>query len=143
MPCELTIIGALTDEQINKLNASGLSYNNRSNITFTEIIEHYQKTDIICFASTYEGFGMPIIEAQALGKPIITSNVASMPEIAGDTAVLVDPYSVKSIRNAIKRCIEDEQFRIKKIKAGYHNIQRFMPGAICEKYIEVYQKLKK
>lgn len=139
LPCELTIIGALTDEQINKLNASGLSYNNRSNITFTEIIEHYQKTDIVCFASTYEGFGMPIIEAQALGKPIITSNVASMPEIAGDTAVLVDPYSTESIKNAILSLLKDETFRLKKINEGYINIKRFKPETICQKYLDLYK----
>ena len=143
LPCELTIIGTLTDEHLNKLKESGIKYISMANITFPEIIGQYQKADIICFASTYEGFGMPIIEAQTLGKPIITSNVASMPEIAGESAVLVDPFSVESIRKGILSLMENESFRIQKIEQGYKNVQRFMPENICKIYIEIYKSINK
>ena len=58
-------------------------------------------TDILSFVSTYEGFGMPIVEANAIGRVVVTSNVLSMPEVAGNAAHLVDPFDVNSIREGI------------------------------------------
>lgn len=141
LPCVLTIVGTLSPEQEEKLNKGNIVYENCSNISFEEIIQLYKKTDLVCFASTYEGFGMPIIEAQALGKPVITSNISSMPEIAGTSAVLVNPYATESIRNAILSLINDESFRLKKIEAGYQNVKRFLPETICAQYIEIYKSL--
>ena len=61
--------------------------------------------------SLYEGFGLQIVEAMASGVPVITSNTSSMPEVAGDSALLVDPYSVDSIANAIRRVIHEPELR--------------------------------
>ncbi len=59
--------------------------------------------------SLYEGFGLPIIEAQAYGVPVITSNCSSMPEVAGDAAILVDPLNVAEISNALYRIATDNK----------------------------------
>lgn len=141
LPCILTIVGILTHEHKQALWKNKINYKNCSNINFEEIIKLYKETDIVCFASLYEGFGMPIIEAQALGKPVITSNISSMPEIAGESAVLVIPQSVESIRAGILSLIEDKELRLKKITEGYINIQRFKPETICQKYITLYKSL--
>jgi glycosyltransferase involved in cell wall biosynthesis len=76
LPVQLTIIGKLHKNHVALLAQFQLNYINLYDLTFEKIIEEYQKCHFVCFASTYEGFGMPIIEAQALGKPIITSNIA-------------------------------------------------------------------
>lgn len=65
----------------------------------------------LIFASLYEGFGLPIIEAMACGTPVLTASVTSMPEVAGDAAILVDPYDVESIRAALVNLAHDSRLR--------------------------------
>jgi glycosyltransferase involved in cell wall biosynthesis len=66
---------------------------------------------VLLFASRFEGFGIPVIEAMQCGVPVITSNTTSMPEVAGDAALLVDPASVNSISDAMLKLVKDESLR--------------------------------
>lgn len=66
-----------------------------------KLVELYQNAEVFALPSLYEGFGMPVLEAMACGAPVVTSNVSSLPEIAGDAAVLVDPESVEEIADGI------------------------------------------
>jgi len=70
------------------------------------------------YVSTFEGFGIPIVEAMRSGVPVITSNVTSMPEVAGNAALLCDPFSVSSIAESMKKIAMDEQLRKTLIEAG-------------------------
>ena len=70
------------------------------------------------YVSTFEGFGIPIIEAMRSGVPVITSNVTSMPEVAGNAALLCDPFSVSSIAESMMKIANDEQLRKTLIEAG-------------------------
>ena len=67
----------------------------------------YRLAAVFVFPSLYEGFGLPPLEAMASGTPVVTSNVSSLPEVAGDAAVLVDPYDVDSIVNGVRRVLTD------------------------------------
>ncbi len=67
----------------------------------------YSGADFVVAPSLYEGFGLQVLEALSFGKPVITSNISSLPEVAGDAAILVDPFSVVQIRTAMQRLIED------------------------------------
>ena len=69
----------------------------------------YRLAAVFVFPSLYEGFGLPPLEAMASGTPVVTSNVSSLPEVAGDAAVLVDPYDVDSIVNGVRRVLTDPQ----------------------------------
>jgi glycosyltransferase involved in cell wall biosynthesis len=69
----------------------------------------YRLAAVFVFPSLYEGFGLPPLEAMASGTPVVTSNVSSLPEVAGDAAVLVDPYSVDSIVDGMRRVLTDPQ----------------------------------
>jgi len=71
----------------------------------------YRLAGVFVFPSVYEGFGLPPLEAMASGTPVVTSNVSSLPEVAGDAAVLVDPYDPRAIADGIYRVLTDEQLR--------------------------------
>jgi len=88
------------------------------------LISFYNVAKAFVYPSLYEGFGLPILEAQACGCPVITSNVSSMPEVAGEGAILVDPYSVEEIANAIYR-LSDQNIRDAFIQKGLENCKRF------------------
>lgn len=139
--CTLLIIGLLSESQLNLLKALDFEYNNKFNVPYQEIVDAYIKSDLVLFASTYEGFGMPIIEAQAIGRPVITSNMGAMKEVAGTGACLVNPNSVNSIREGVKRVLDDEAYRQNLIVSGLENVKRFQLDVIAEQYLALYQSL--
>ncbi len=142
MKCKLVIIGKLTESQTKMLAEYHIDYQNVFNISEDELIVQYQKADILTFISTYEGFGLPIVEANAIGRVVVTSNISSMPEIANDAALLIDPLNVSEIRNAIQTLIADKQKRETLIANGLRNAQRFQPQKIAESYIKLYKCVK-
>lgn len=142
LPCELHIIGQLKPEQITLLKTHGIDYQAQCNLSHEEMIQAYKDSDIMLFASTLEGFGMPIIEAQATGRVVVTSNISSMPEIAGSGACLVDPFSVASIQQGLQRVIEDTDYRNALIQSGFDNAKRFSPAAIAKQYESLYQRIR-
>ena len=80
---------------------------------------------LLVWLSIYEGFGLPIVEAQAAGVPVVCSNVTSLPEVAGDAAVLVDPMDTAATTAAMERCLYDAPFRQDLIAKGRENVKRF------------------
>jgi glycosyltransferase involved in cell wall biosynthesis len=82
----------------------------------------------VLFPSLCEGFGLPLVEAMALGTATLTSNEASLPEVAGDAAVLVDPYDAQAIADGIRRLDQDEALRRRLEAAGPQQAARFGPG---------------
>src|SRR5690606_18012660 len=99
--------------------------------------------DVLCFPSFFEGFGMPIIEAQATGRPVITSNYGAMKEVAGEGAVLVDPNNGVEIKNALERIFEDSVLRSNLISKGLLNASTHLPLMLCGKYASIYTTLVK
>ena len=93
------------------------------------------------FASTYEGFGLPILEAQATGRPVVTSNLGSMPEAAGDGALMVDPFSVEAIRAAVTSIMARSDLRSSLIERGLANVRRFQPREIAQQYARIYERV--
>ena len=79
----------------------------------------------LVFPSLYEGFGIPVLEAGACGVPVITSNTSSLPEVAGDAALLVDPHDVDAIADAMFRIATDAELRAELDRRGQENVKRF------------------
>ena len=86
---------------------------------------------------------MPIIEGQAVGRVVFTSDLEPMKEIAGDAALLVDPYSIESIRNGVMELIKNHHYRDDLIKRGLENIERFKLPTIVKRYMDLYAKLER
>lgn len=139
--CHFRIVGMLNDEQIESLCSNNINYSNVVNLNNSDLISEYRNCDILVFVSTYEGFGLPILESQATGRPVVTSNILSMPEVAGDAACLVDPFDVMSIREGILKTINDIPYRDKLVKRGFENIKRFKAEKIAAQYVSIYNEL--
>ncbi|MBW1690536.1 MAG: glycosyltransferase family 4 protein [Deltaproteobacteria bacterium] len=90
-----------------------------------ELAEYYRNALCLLFPSLYEGFGFPILEAMACGTPVISSNISSMPEIAGDAAILVDPYNVVALAKAMHKVLTDGKLRKVLIKKGFGRVKNF------------------
>lgn len=141
--CRLRIIGKINEEQERALKENGIDYSNAFNLTDEEIIKEYEKCDILSFPSLFEGFGMPIIEAQAVGRPVLTSVREPMESVAGGAAVLVDPENTDEIRNGFLKLINDGALREKCISAGLENVKRFRPQEIARQYMLLYKEIEK
>ncbi len=85
----------------------------------------YAGARMFCFPSLHEGFGLPVLEAQSYGAPVMTANRSALPEIAGDAALYVDPTDVDAIAAAMLRLSQDEALRQQLIAAGHENVKRF------------------
>lgn len=141
LQCTLVVVGQLSHEQHRVLEDSNVDYENHVGISTSELKCEYEKCDLLVFASLYEGFGMPIIEAQIVGRPVVTSKISSMPEVAGAGACLVDPTSSSSIRIGIDRVLSDRKYRNMLVEEGHLNAERFDPSDIAARYFSVYQSL--
>ena len=93
------------------------------------------------FASLYEGFGLPILEGQAVGRPVITSNLYSMPEVAGVGASFVDPYKIDEIATAVERIISDSDYRKNLIERGRDNVEKYSRHSVAVQYADIYRNI--
>lgn len=101
----------------------------------------YSGAATFVFATEYEGFGLPLLEAMACGTPVITSNVSSMPEIAGDAALLVNPLNIDELSSALRVVLEDEEFRSKYQALGVKRASYFSWEKCASQTIDVYKKI--
>jgi glycosyltransferase involved in cell wall biosynthesis len=141
IPCRLEIIGILSSEQITALHDACIDYKNSFYLTEEEVFHKYCESDLVTFISTYEGFGMPILEANSVGRPVITGNLYSMPEVAGNAACIVDSYDVSQIKNGILKIINDKHYREILVHNGFNNIKRFNSKFVAEQYALLYHEI--
>ncbi|MEP7076002.1 MAG: glycosyltransferase [Acidobacteriota bacterium] len=139
--CVLIIIGRLDEPMERALRENQIVFENRFDLSDEQIRNEYANSDIVAFCSTSEGFGLPIIEAQAMSIPVVTSSVDPMKDVAGSGAILADPFDVESIRTCIQMVVEDGEFRKACLESGRRNIARFAPDRIAREYFDLYQKV--
>jgi len=98
----------------------------------------YRLATVFVFPSLFEGFGLPPLEAMALGTPVVTSNVSSLPEVVGDAALLVDPFDPDAIADAIARVLADDTLRADLIRRGYERVKVFSWARSAARTRQVY-----
>ena len=141
LSCKLDIVGSVNAETIQLLNHHKIDFTWKSNLTNQEVLQKYIDADILVFASVFEGFGLPIIEANAVERVVVTGNCSAMAEVAGNAACLVDPLDINSIRSGILKVIEDDLYRSQLIRNGRINKQKFSAEKIAGEYFNLYNEL--
>ncbi|MBZ5858005.1 glycosyltransferase family 4 protein [Flavihumibacter profundi] len=139
--CRLNLIGNYSSEQMELLKEYKINYSVKSNISDIELAEEYVNNDIILFPSLYEGFGLPVIEGFKAGRVVITSNLLPMKEVAEGAAVLVDPFDEKSIRSAVNKVKNEDDYRKQLIGRGFEVVKKYNPDDIAQQYIKMYKEI--
>jgi glycosyltransferase involved in cell wall biosynthesis len=98
----------------------------------------YRLASVFVFPSLYEGFGLPPLEAMASGTPVVTSNVSSLPEVAGNAALLVDPLDPEAIADGIQRVLTDERLRQQLHERGIARARQFSWETSVRRVREIY-----
>ncbi len=138
----LVVIGRQTP-YIEKVKAF-IQKENMQNIIFLNSISNddlhsiYTMAKIVLYPSVFEGFGLPVAEAQACGTPVITSNVSSLPEAGGDAALLVEPTSAEQIAEAIQKLLNYDEFYQQKVQQSLKNAERFTPEQSVKSLMNLY-----
>ena len=139
--CHLDIVGPIDGGLLQALNENNISFTRFGRLTDEQMVERYRQADIISFVSTYEGFGMPIVEAQCIERVCVTSNCSSMPEIAGNAACFVNPFDISSIRDGFLRVVNNAEYRERLIETGRENRLRFNEENLAQQYTSLYRQM--
>lgn len=138
----LRIIGELSGKQKEMLEKFNIHYSVDFSISAEQLTSEYANADLILFPSTYEGFGLPVIEGFQARKPVITSNISPMKEVAGDAALLADPTSIASIREQVIKLLSNQALQTELVAAGKEKVQQYQPVFIAERYQHLWSKFK-
>ena len=138
---KLAVLGILSNAQKVKLEKHELEYEAFHALTKTGVVNLYQTCDLVVFVSTYEGFGLPILEAQAVGRPVLTSSFAPMSDVAGEGALKVDPFDVAAIRSGLQRLLEEPELREELVQKGFENVKKYSATAIAAQYASLYREV--
>ena len=131
------------NKELNDINAlaNGKLVYHFNRVNEPELLALYQGCSIFAYLSSYEGFGFPPLEAMASGKPVITGNRTSIPEVVGNGAICVDPSSVKEVYEAIIRITEDRTFKEDLCKRAVLQAKKYRWDKTAKEYLKVFDKL--
>ena len=103
----------------------------------------YAGAKVLVYPSIYEGFGLPPLEAMASGTPVITGNLTSLPEVVGEAGIMVDPFEIEAIKEAILQLIDDELLHAKLTRLGVERAKLFSWKKTAEISLDVFKKVSK
>ncbi|MFP5220282.1 MAG: glycosyltransferase family 4 protein [Actinomycetes bacterium] len=136
---DVVVVGPLDPAQRSALDRSGLRATSLTDLSDDDVVRAYREADLLLFPSTSEGFGVPVLEAQASGRPVVTSDRSPMREVSGGAAVLVDPEDVASIRAGVRRVLDEPARRDALVRDGLRNVEAYRPAAVAAEYAAVYR----
>jgi glycosyltransferase involved in cell wall biosynthesis len=136
---DVVVVGPLDDRQ--RALLAGLSARTLTDLGTEEVAALLHECDLLLFPSLQEGFGLPIVEAQASGRPVVTSDRRPMSDVAGEGACLVDPEDVAAIRAGVDRVLGDRAYAQQLVARGLRNVERFRLEAVTAAYEAVYDEV--
>lgn len=119
---------------INKIILTGYVVN-------TDLPAIYCQCELFLYPSLRESFGIPMLEAMACGAPVITSNTSSMPEVAGEAALIIDPFKPEEITDGMIRILEDKDFKAELIRKGFVRASKFSWKAMAQNVLKIYHEI--
>lgn len=141
MNTQLRVIGKVPLDILNLASSEEVVLSSNFSLSFNEMINEYKIADIVSFPSLSEGFGLPVLEAQKMGRALLTSNIEPIRSIAGPGACLINPNSILEIRDGFNKLISNKCYRDKVIKSGLLNSEEYMPSKTAEEYATIYLSL--
>jgi len=111
------------------------------NVNFNDLPAFYQSAELFVYPSVYEGFGIPVIEAQQSEVPVITSKVSSLPEAAGPHSILIDPFSIDEMQEALLKILYDPVLKQEMILKGKEYVKKFSDENFARGLMNVYREL--
>ena len=109
-------------------------------VTDAQLFTLYSNALFLAMPSLYEGFGLPLLEAMSRGIPVLTSNVSSMPEVVGEAAIFIDPMSVESISDGLKKLLWNDSLRITLGEAAKKRASQFTWELTARKTFDIFQE---
>ena len=106
-----------------------------------DLAHYYSSASLLAYPTLYEGFGLPPLEAMACGCPVVTSNTSSLAEVVGKAGIMVDPYDVDGLAQAMKQVLTDDKLRDDMVRKGLEQAKRFSWEKTVEQTLEVYNKV--
>lgn len=141
IPCLLDVIGRIPENEKMRLNELKIDFRESFDLSNEELALRYKECDLVLFPSLFEGFGLPILEAQQTERPVITSWRSPMKEVAGNGACFIDPEDIGSIREGLLQVINDPTYRAEICLAANENIKKYSVDSIASKYEDLYQSI--
>lgn len=139
---KLIVVEKMTDAQIKLAQSLKIDFYNTGRISDEEILNLYKQADIISFPSSYEGFGMPIVEGQLIGRCVITTNLPPMNWVAGDGSFLINnPRNPLELKQVILKIIHNKKERENCISKGLINAQRFSIEKTANELLNIYNNI--
>ncbi len=139
-PCRLRIVGRLSDSQRSLLEASGLEHEVHTDVPHDELLRLYEQSDALLFLTRYEGFGLPILEAQAAGVPVFTSDLEVARFVGGDACVYLElPPSGQRLTSALDEVLKDPAKFAEMQRLGFRNVERFSVESVAAEYERAYR----
>jgi glycosyltransferase involved in cell wall biosynthesis len=140
--CRVEVVGTLEASDRAAFARAGVDLSALGSVADADLPAVYARADALVFASTHEGFGMPILEAQASGRPVVTSDLSPLREVAGGAAILVDPTEPAAIRAGVLAALGDGRVDLDAlVSAGRANAARYHPEQVAARYAEVYDRV--
>lgn len=138
----LLIIGKLTELQLSLLKENDVDFENKFDVSYEEIVNCYNRAKIVAFPTFYEGFGLPIIEANVMHKPVVSSELPIIREVGNNSVFYINPNDIVSIKNSFEELLFDKSTYNSFVSKGTENAKRFSPSTIYEQYRELYRSLE-
>ena len=145
--CQLVIFGNPLNKGRFLETLDNLSSSVREDVIMTgyipleDVVYLYNGAEFFIYPSLYEGFGLPVLEAMSCGCPVITSNTSSLPEVAGDAGILIDPYNLDEMTGAMERLLSDEKLREELKVKGLKRAELFTWEETARKTLQVYEEV--